>query len=172
MSELEYAVSVLLQENGYYLEVSPDIHKWNAIMRANGAFVYSHLDTRWTRHGAAEWIGIYDGKTGQIAACLAYRVLENANFLEMFEDGRIYADLPEQWGHTFHDTGLRGLIDTAGSRIVSRGGIHSFIRGKALSFYACTLAVAKAVELDADISAGIILPGTPLPREWYGYWMF
>ena len=67
-------------------------------MRANGAFVYSHLDTRWSRADTAEWVGIYDGKTGNIAACLAYRVLENADFVQMVEDGRIYADNPQKWG--------------------------------------------------------------------------
>ncbi|MEO9904324.1 MULTISPECIES: hypothetical protein [Alphaproteobacteria] len=108
-----------------------------------------------------------DQLTGKLAACLAYRIYPAADYLAMVEDGRIYVDDPHAWGFRPHRHGLEH-IDLSG-RVMSRGGLHSFSTGQALSFWICGIALEVALQDCVDVAAGITLPGPHVPLSWYGY---
>ncbi|WP_193189047.1 hypothetical protein [Nisaea sediminum] len=156
-----------LARAGFAVSFSSDMRAWKQALVADNRFVSPHFDPDFTAPAGAAWIRITDKHTGALAACLAYRIYPAADYLEMVENGRIYVDDPAAWGFRPHRHGL-DHIGLAG-RVMSRGGLHSFAPGHALSFWICGIALEVALQERVDLAAGITLPGPHVPLSWYGY---
>tara|TARA_E500000318_G_scaffold110546_1_gene126327 strand:- start:327 stop:1043 length:717 start_codon:yes stop_codon:yes gene_type:complete len=164
---VESNTAARLARMGFAVSFSKDMHAWKQALVADNRFVSPHFDPDFTAPKDAVWIRIADQLTGKLAACLAYRIYPAADYLAMVENGRIYVDDPQAWGLRPHRHGLEH-IDLSG-RVMSRGGLHSFMTGQALSFWICGIALEVALQERVDVAAGITLPGPHVPLSWYGY---
>lgn len=170
--DLRHLAKVALQEAGYFVRISSDMYEWAARMTAHEAFVNQHFNHKHSRQTGAEWVGIFSGRDGSLAATMAWRIHPNADFLRMVEEGTIYSDTPGGWGHEWHETGLRGIVDMSGT-VQARGGTRSFERGRGLAWWVSTFALAAALDADVDVAGGIALPDAAqgrMPLQYYGYW--
>ncbi|MEO9901888.1 MULTISPECIES: hypothetical protein [Alphaproteobacteria] len=156
-----------LARAGFVASFSDDMRAWKQALLGDNRFVSPHFDPDFSASKGAMWIRISDRITGKLAACLAYRIYPAADYLAMVENGRIYVDDPYAWGFRPHRHGMEH-IDLSG-RVMSRGGLHSFKKGYALSFWICGIAMEIARQERVDVAAGITLPGPHVPLSWYGY---
>lgn len=159
-----------LAEHGYFAKSGSDFFEFSARLRHSGRFLNPQYAPRHVA-GLSEgrWTAIYRGD-GTLAATIALRVVDG-DFVEMLERGTVFFDDPETNGWGSYETGIREQISIRG-KICSRGGIHSFEPKTRMAWWVICFALAQAIELGCDYSAGTAWPETwerNAIQRFYGY---
>jgi hypothetical protein len=159
-----------LAKNGYFAKTGSDFFEFSARLRHAGRFLIPQFDPHFVDSlDQGRWTAIYRGD-GTLAGTIALRVFEG-DFVEMLETGTLFYDDPVSNGWGRYETGALGQVSIKG-KVCSRGGIHSFEPKTRMAWWAICFALAQAVELQCDYSAGTAFPETwerSVIQRFYGY---
>jgi len=160
----------VLSEHGYYAKTGSDFYEFAARLRHSGRFLNPQFAPNLVSNlDEGRWTAIYRGD-GSLAATIALRVL-NGDFVQLLETGHVFYDNPSEHGWGTYSTGVGADISIRG-RICSRGGIHSFEPKTRMAWWTICFALAHALELECDYSAGTAWPETwerNAIQRFYGY---
>lgn len=168
-ADLKTAVRRVLRRHGFDFRVDGDIERWRYEMQRRDAWITPQFDPKYCVPEEARWLGIWRGE--ELGAAIAWRMFETEDMIEDIETGRFLYDDPSGLGFQRYETGFKDVLRIRG-RVCHRGGLHSWDRGRCLSFYCGTLMTALGIEEECDVAMSTALPDIAhknLPYKSYGY---
>ncbi len=157
-ADLQHLVRVILANAGYTATISTDMYDFIAKLSVKGGYKNPHFHPQHTNPEGAQWLSVEHATDGLVMT-MAWRYLEDVDFIEHAESGRVYWDNPDLHGWKPHFTGAGEALSLKG-RVCSRGGLYSFDPERRLpSWFATSICLADALERDVDFTTGISFPG-------------
>lgn len=169
------AAEYRLEEAGCFVRYLDHPHEWAARMRragrtANPQYRSWNLDQKNTRVALIFEAGL-PGEPDTILGSICWRVFETEDYIDDLESGTLWYDEPHKRGWQTLRTGLSGVVSISG-RICSRGGINSFRKGSAVSWWLAMFPMLASIEEGCAYNVGIPLEAIAqggLPGRFYGY---
>lgn len=165
------ALRQALANNGCFLKIGDDMFEWCARMKHHDCLINPQY--WWPNIRDQESSGfliVFDGEDRPLST-MCWRFVHSNHFVRNeFESGTVFYDNPENKGWGTYRSGVNDVY-LAGN-LMSRGGIFSWNRGKKLSWFMTTAALAIGLREGADYSVGMAYPEIAkagLPHHIYGY---